>query len=598
MTARRLKKLTIERFRGAVQSFALQFDDQKPITLIYGENGSGKSTICDALDLLGNGVVGSLANRGLGKTNPYWHSAGKTARDVAVTLETDDGACRGTLRATGVSVTPPDKRPRVTVLRRSQITALLEAKPADRYAAISRFVDVSGIESSEAALSDALRHTQAKLEIALARVQENRDTILQFWTKAGKPRSDALKWAAEESRRDPNALDLEMDALGYLQHTFSRLTEYPAKFKSAQEKVAQAQDAHTMAARALEESVQRASAGTAETVALLEAAQVHLTRHPAPAVCPLCGSAERVNGLVERVRDQLESFTALRQVQARVNTTSQALQLAAQQNETLVQLAQEHARAFEVARANAQLPSDTRLPAAPLPDDPTQWDGWLRQNYALAMQWQRAAAERLDRKQFLETLQAALETLNANTLAYQELEALLPRLEQTLQVVRAERRTFTDAALARIAVQVGQMYERIHPGEGLDQISLLLDPKKRASLEIGVSFGELRDTPPQAYFSESHLDTLGLCVFYALAKMDAPDEKILALDDILGSVDEAHVERVARVIFDQAVHFQHCIITTHHRPWRERFRAGDALFDECHLIELGNWHTTRGMAAL
>ncbi|MDL1898015.1 hypothetical protein FBQ82_17305, partial [Anaerolineae bacterium CFX7] len=69
MSTAPLEKLTIEHFRGAVKPFTLKFDPTKKLTIIYGENGTGKSTICDALDLLSSGQVGSLANRGLGKTN-------------------------------------------------------------------------------------------------------------------------------------------------------------------------------------------------------------------------------------------------------------------------------------------------------------------------------------------------------------------------------------------------------------------------------------------------------------------------------------------------------------------------------------------------
>ena len=67
------KKLTIECLRGSIRPFTLAFEKGKKLTIIYGENGTGKSTICDAFEFLGKGKVGSLENRGLGKTNRYWH---------------------------------------------------------------------------------------------------------------------------------------------------------------------------------------------------------------------------------------------------------------------------------------------------------------------------------------------------------------------------------------------------------------------------------------------------------------------------------------------------------------------------------------------
>lgn len=66
-----LKFLRIKQFRGSTKDFLINFQSKKSLTLIYGENGSGKTTICDAFDFLGNGKVGSLESRGLGQIHPY-----------------------------------------------------------------------------------------------------------------------------------------------------------------------------------------------------------------------------------------------------------------------------------------------------------------------------------------------------------------------------------------------------------------------------------------------------------------------------------------------------------------------------------------------
>src|ERR1039458_6559085 len=98
MSAAGLKNLTIEHLRGSVAPFALPHEKGKKLTVVYGENASGKSTICDAFEFLGKGKVGSLENRGLGKTNKYWPSVGKRPADVSVTMETlDSVSCRASM---------------------------------------------------------------------------------------------------------------------------------------------------------------------------------------------------------------------------------------------------------------------------------------------------------------------------------------------------------------------------------------------------------------------------------------------------------------------------------------------------------------------
>src|ERR1039458_4515285 len=218
MSAALLTKVAIERLRGSVAPVALPLEKGKKLTVVYGENASGKSTICDAFEFLGKGRVGSLENRGLGKTNKYWHSVGKKPADVAVTLENLDGSsCRATIVKSDVVANPAASRPVVEVLRRSQILALVEAKPGDRYAAISRFIDVSGVETSEAALRQLIRDLIGNSGVALAWVRENLDTILQIGRASGKPGSDPLTWADTESKRDPNSSDAEVAALTILQ---------------------------------------------------------------------------------------------------------------------------------------------------------------------------------------------------------------------------------------------------------------------------------------------------------------------------------------------------------------------------------------------
>src|SRR6266496_4371079 len=141
MSADPLQKLTIEYLRGSVLPFSLSFEKNKKLTVIYGENASGKSTICDGLEFLGKGIVGSLENRGLGRTTRYWHSLGKTASDVSVTLEAGSITCTGTILKGEVVCVPTTCRPRVEVLRRSQILSLLQATPGGRYEAIRAFID-------------------------------------------------------------------------------------------------------------------------------------------------------------------------------------------------------------------------------------------------------------------------------------------------------------------------------------------------------------------------------------------------------------------------------------------------------------------------
>ncbi|OGT34887.1 MAG: hypothetical protein A2W28_01125 [Gammaproteobacteria bacterium RBG_16_51_14] len=588
------KKLTIEHLRGSVLPFSLPFEKGKKLMVIYGENGTGKSTICDAFEFLAKGNVGSLDNRGLGKTNRYWHSLGKKPADVSVTLETATATCRATVGKSEVIVNPPEHRPRIEVLRRSQILSLIEAKPAERYAAISRFIDVSGVEASEAFLRELIRDTKSGREVAIARVQENRDAIQQFWEEAGKPGVDPLLWGESESKRDASAFDSEIKAISNLYDAYARLADYPEQTGSAIKNLQEAQNSLDSAQQTIDKYLAGVSADAAEIANILESAKAYLSKHTEPSVCPLCESAEKAHGLTDRVNERIAAFDALHEANANKIKKEQGVHLATQQLEILEKNALQHTVSFNLCCTSNSWPADILLPGTPVPEDIAEWSAWLTSNAHLSAEWKKAETARQDKKQFLSTLGRAIKTCTENTLAQKELDTLLPNLEKALKIAEEERRQFTDATLAGIATEVGRLYEVVHPGEGFNKISLELDPAKRASLEIGASFcGQA--TPPQAYFSDSHLDTLGLCVFLALTALEKPAETILVLDDVLASVDEPHVERLIKMLYDEAVKFRHCVITTHYRPWKQKLRWGWLQNDQCQFVELTKWTAVNGL---
>jgi energy-coupling factor transporter ATP-binding protein EcfA2 len=599
MSAPSLISLLIENLRGAVTPFELAFEKGKKLTIVYGENGTGKSTLSDALDLLGNGKVGSLDTRGLGSTRKYWPSVGKTAVDVKVTLKTSAGECSALMSKNDVVVTDATLRPQVAVLRRSQILQLIEAKPAERYSAISRFVDVSGVDASESALRKLILYKGREYEEATTRVSENRAAIERFWREAGSPGSSAKAWAGQEVQKDQLHLDKRKESIDRLINLWKQLLAHPQRvvtlvnqFNAAE--AAQQQAQHEMTA--LKDSV---ASDYLEVLELLKAAQAHFNKHPHPTVCPLCESSEKATGLPEEVTRRIESQGLYNQLEASkklAEIKGAAVQQALQRVEDARASAAETAASLEAYCTGEEIPADVEKPTLPLPEDPCEWETWIATQRDKYAQWERASEACVADKKFIRTLRTSLDALANNEKHARNLETLLPHLNTTLEIIESERKKFTDNILTAISTKVGELYDLIHPGEGLNKIVLALDAAKRASLEIATEFGGKQDTPPQAYFSDSHLDTLGLCVFLALAERDAPENKLLVLDDVLGSVDEPHVDRIIDMIYDVTAKFRHCVVTTHYGPWRHKYRWGWLKNGQFQFVELSRWSLHKGIS--
>ncbi len=596
-----IKSLTIEYLRGSITPFDLNFEKGKKLTIVYGENGTGKSTICDAFDFLGNGRIGSLENRGLGKTGKYWPTIGKGPLTTTVKLDMASGPCVATLSGASVAVHPIDQRPIVNVLRRSQILSLVEATPADRYEAIRHFIDVSGVEKSENNLRALIQDIERQAGISLSRIQENRDTIRRFWEQVKPSEKNPVKWARAETAKQAADSEPARKAIDQLKDAYKRLFDYPGKLTRLKDNIINTNQAIQDHENEINKLSEQVAGEYLEILEILHAAQKHFVSHPDPKVCPLCESAEKVSGLPQQVSERIRSQDAgnrLKREKQAQETRRQLLSELEQELEDLFTQANEAAEGFSLAAQNEILPDSFDATDVTAPDNLEEWGVWLKNREDVLARIDAVSDQLLESQRFIETLRGSLQALDANSAIKHDLEKILPRLSQAHEIIKTKRKEFTDKILHGIAQEVGRLYEAVHPGEGLNKISLELNPQKRASLEMAAEFQGMPNTPPAAYFSDSHLDTLGFCVFLALAQKDNPDETILVLDDVLGSVDEPHVERLIEMLYSEAVKFRQCIITTHYKPWKQKLRWGWLQNGQCQFIELSKWSLTGGISLI
>ncbi|MFQ5687304.1 MAG: AAA family ATPase [Candidatus Scalindua sp.] len=85
---KRIEPVTLECFKGATCTTTIDFDTNKPVVMIFGENGTGKSTITDAIDFVCNEEFGSINDRSVSSSKAdLVASLGKAANDLKITLK-------------------------------------------------------------------------------------------------------------------------------------------------------------------------------------------------------------------------------------------------------------------------------------------------------------------------------------------------------------------------------------------------------------------------------------------------------------------------------------------------------------------------------
>jgi len=124
-----------------------------------------------------------------------------------------------------------------------------------------------------------------------------------------------------------------------------------------------------------------------------------------------------------------------------------------------------------------------------------------------------------------------------------------------------------------VADLANAMYERLHPDEGIAKSTLSIREAARASVILTTDFYGQSENP-LLHHSESHLDTLGLCYFLALRRRAADQEsafKLLVLDDVIYSVDAIHRSRLTGILNDYFADHQ-IVLTTHDPVFFQRLR--------------------------
>ncbi|UOQ69468.1 AAA family ATPase [Hymenobacter volaticus] len=608
----RIKELKLTHFRGATRPVTVQFDPNKRIVVIFGENGTGKSTLVDAIDAVGNASFGSLDREGV-RPNPhkYVSSVNQTVKTLEVELTTAVGhRWKATISGKNVSVTPvaPDGiLPGVLVLRRRELLKLIETQPAKRYEAIKSFIDVAEVDKAEAALRNDMNAAEKQLTSANAAREQAEKSLRVMWEQEKQPdeiAAEPIAWADQRRAENVAVLEQQAQQMASLLATAQSLTDAVGAWHRAHDARRSWADQLQHAEAELAASSQSEDTLRAELIRLLNTAKAYLASPAAPTSCPLCASAVQADSLREHVEAQLQALqhvdALLREVASRQaehkHAEGECVLCNRQVSRQLQQL---------VSQVAEQGPIEVRA----LGIDWAQLQRDLASNDAGDTLTEQAAAVAQQLEEARPTIQQALEslrqrlTLRENILAQASLlkdsteqaaalGRVVERLTRACQLVVDTRREFVQTILDGIIEEVNRLFAVIHPDEKIGLHRLEMDEVKRTSLEQHARFQDAAEVIPQAYFSESHLDTFGFCLWLALAKRLTPSRLVLVLDDVFTSVDTPHFQRISNLLADEAQHFQQLIIATHNRRWQEIYKHNSA---GVHLLKLEEWTLSRGL---
>lgn len=604
----RINKLTLTSFRGATRKLEISFDSTKPVALIFGENGTGKSTIGDSLDFICNARFGSLDDRTM-PAQPKSHvaSLGQDATKLRIALVTTVGDFTATLSKNGPVILPAVGCPDARILRRSNILDLLDEQPKKRFEALKAFISVTGIERSENALREAQRNTQVDYDEAVRSSTQASEELEKLWKAEGQPGNGAHDWAKSEVAKDLTAMRNEVNKLGGLLASYQDVEGQLTALDLATTELNAAQEAHSKAIGEQRDVEKKQATSDVPLLRLLQEARDYLTSRKALGNCPVCEQTivgeSLVRALGSRISEMSELaaatavvVSATRIVDAKESVVNQASKDFCRKTKSLA-VALRTSSPKEVADLGIVWTNFEELCSHMEPTLGVSlrarefWSLVVPTSHSLLTR-KNANQKSIDQKS---AIQVHHDTYRDKWNSAQTLGRLAAQLKQALDIVTQHRKAYVEGILATVSTEVERLYTKLHPGEGIGKIRFYLKPSAIGSLEFDGQFQGVNEIPPQAYYSESHLDTLGICVFLSLAKYFKTENTIIVLDDVVTSVDGPHLDRFMDLLHEEASNFNQVIVTTHYRPWKDRYRYARGPAAKTQVIELRSWSLSAGI---
>ena len=596
----RIEAIQMSWFRGAADPVSLESNCKSMV--VYGENASGKSCFVDAVEyVLNNGKIGHLAHEYSGKHqekaihNTHKPKGQKT--ELRIRFENDselklvinsDGSFTSSGAETIAMNTWDYGR---TILRQDEVAAFIRDTKGGKYSALLPLLGLHQMEIAAENLRQLAKSVeqQSKLteaQTTLSKIKTKRketfgaDSDGQILTKIGDLHSsycvdqvttrDALPRCEElETAIHKRIEQFSADQRRYLAlHSAGELDlkSHLHDIRTASVELAQAVEPFIV------EKLE-VLAATGEFVEKLEDKK--------DVKCPACGQMIPVETFRAHVKTEQERLQALRDT---LNA-----------RKTSIGTLCDNAKSLKSSLSKGDVKSwKEELSKGPLADNLT----YLDQINAEAL---RTSCEEKDLKEIEDKLVPLIDTAAADSkdalVEVQKLstdkeivsvgkeiitiidlaasaaraEVLISFIKSLEQGIREEIRLRSEAVIGEISQDLGDMWAILHPDEPIEDVRLYLPKDTDKAIDIRLKFFGVKQDSPRLTLSEGYRNSLGLCIFLAMAKRESDNDRPLILDDVVVSFDRNHRGMIVEVL-EKSFSKRQVLLLTHDREWYTELR--------------------------
>ena len=581
--AERITAVAMQAFRGVPSTFNIDLPNGCSYVAL-GDNGTGKSTIADALEWYFRGQIELLTKEG--RSDAVRHTGADPEFETAVTIATD-GILGGEI--TDSELSPPAARvvgrSELFLLRGRTLAEFVDKPKGEKWDTLAGLLGLESINQMRLDLQRARNELENAAQSSRSDLAQKRAALSERVAEV----SDAGVLAA--MRKSCAAAGVEPP--GTLEETLDPQwvkTIAPAQ-PSGQLAVALQTiltNLRTIADHAVtlepvvawNEFVKEGQQADQFRLGLHKAADSLLkSGNVEPDHCPLCGQQVDSDVLAHRIADELQALDgATRSLEAARQGVRQIINALRDEHQRRLNLVDQPARAqgiklaeLPVSRADALPP---QIDAVAVIDQARvekyqselrTWDALARSAVEAAIPLPATARDRaLVEIGVLHTEASAWrravvrdrEAIDASKLANEVFTRYQQRQGEHFRNV-----------VQQISDRTAEIYQFLHPEVGVSAVAVETVGEKGA--ELSVEFHGRKELPPHRVLSESHMNSLCVALFLAMAETFNERLGFVVLDDVVNSFDREHRGRLADLLVDQFEDIQ-LIVLTHDEQFYTR----------------------------
>lgn len=637
-----LKRLTVQNCRGIVNGPDLNFGTGGVI--LCGDNGSGKSSYVDALEKLLTGTCGSIDTHTQGIS---WAKQGKhihAKSDPAIELEIEDSATCHTISLSQPTIPYPKKVQNFVdsaaqssfILRRRTLLDFIDAKPADRWKTIETILNVDRFRNCEQELETLITTHTGNTTATERTIRQKEDEIRSLLDIDREITIDEISCITNLNERLKTLGFKEIVSLENTSNVLPLIENELSAFSNIDRWQKLLQFGNSLKNHLdYEDTITLFQEYGEKTKALAEE-EIKLTGHFYEEVlktglqwisedklenCPLCGGTISFDDVEKYVTEQIKEHSEIiRLKNERDSAHSEVFQKLQSYiryldsiNENLDNVFKSKNEA-QFKAINQKIHELTETHSSPSDVITIETDCVVLQECIASpvisdiqneVNNECSSSPDIERLRQLNVIKTGIELIpniisdiNSERRKLQSYNRVNTQLTQILLLATQARKNAVQIFMNAISETADEYYQHIHPGESIGSPEISVRDATSASLELKSDFYGI-EGDPRGYYSEGHVDSLGLCIFLAIRRFQYQkneDFAFLVLDDVLHSVDGSHRRQTADMIFEKFSDHQ-IFITTHDPLWFESLKKASNSHMKGKILQkyrISNWTLEEG----